>query len=106
MVTLPKLSNSYACISLKTGTLVIGSLVIGTLVIGTLVIGSLNLVAFVIGIVASIGFMAAPTVGSAIIPQKLKCLYLIIYQINLQTNGCEGLPKRPEIPFFLVKYKK
>merc|ERR1712203_1322825 len=51
MVTLPKLSNSYACISLKTGTLVIGSLVIG----------SLNLVAFVIGIVASIGFMAAPT---------------------------------------------
>ena len=76
MVTLPKLSNSYACISLKTGTLVIGSLVIGTLVIGslvigTLVIGSLNLVAFVIGIVASIGFMAAPTVGSAIIPHKL-----------------------------------
>ena len=66
MVTLPKLSNSYACISLKTGTLVIGSLVIGTLVIG-----SLNLVAFVIGIVASIGFMAAPTVGSAIIPHKL-----------------------------------
>merc|ERR1711953_660788 len=56
MVTLPKLSNSYACISLKTGTLVIGSLVIGSLVIG-----SLNLVAFVIGIVASIGFMAAPT---------------------------------------------
>merc|ERR1712038_629964 len=51
MVTLPKLSNPYACISLKTGTLVIGSLVIGTL----------NLVAFVIGIVASIGFMAAPT---------------------------------------------
>merc|ERR1711953_1609377 len=46
MVTLPKLSNSYACISLKTGTLVIGSL---------------DLVAFVIGIVASIGFMAAPT---------------------------------------------
>merc|ERR1712203_1214978 len=61
MVTLPKLSSSYACISLKTGTLVIGSLVIGTLVIGSLVIGSLNLVAFVIGIVASIGFMAAPT---------------------------------------------
>jgi len=81
MVTLPKLSNSYACISLKTGTLVIGSLVIGTLVIGTLVIGSLvigtlvigslNLVAFVIGIVASIGFMAAPTVGSAIIPSLI-----------------------------------
>merc|ERR1712038_2238146 len=46
MVTLPKLLNSYACISLKTGTLVIGSLVIGTFVIGT---------------VASIGFMAAPT---------------------------------------------
>merc|ERR1712083_1048573 len=61
MVTLPKLSNSYACISLKTGTLVIGSLVIG----------SLNLVAFVIGIVASIGFMAAPTVGSAIIPSLI-----------------------------------
>jgi len=56
MVTLPKLSNSYACISLKTSTLVIGSLVIGTLVIG-----SLNLVTFAIGIVASIGFMAAPT---------------------------------------------
>ena len=85
MVTLPKLSNSYACISLKTGTLVIGSLVIGSLVIGTLVIGSLNLVAFVIGIVASIGFMAAPTVGSAIIPHKL-----ISNQKNIQKSKWAG----------------
>merc|ERR1712203_452304 len=75
MVTLPKLSNSYACFSLKTGTLVIG----------TLVIGSLNLVAFVIGIVASIGFMAAPTVGSAIIPHKL-----MSYQGNVQKPKCAG----------------
>ena len=80
MVTLPKLSNSYACISLKTGTLVIGSLVIGTLVIG-----SLNLVAFVIGIVASIGFLAAPTVGSAIIPHKL-----ISNQKNIQKSKWAG----------------
>merc|ERR1712062_551560 len=73
MVTLPKLSNSYACISLKTGTLVIGSLVIGTLV------------AFVIGIVASIGFLAAPTVGSAIIPHKL-----ISNQRNVQKSKWAG----------------
>ena len=98
MVTLPKLSNSYACISLKTGTLVIGSLVIGTLVIGSLVIGSLNLVAFVIGIVASIGFMAAPTVGSAIIPHKL-----ISYQkIFKNQSGLVGLPRRPAISLFFL----
>ena len=82
MVTLPKLSNSYACISLKTGTLVIGSLVIGTLVIG-----SLNLVAFVIGIVASIGFMAAPTVSSATLPHKLKRSYSISNQGNIKKES-------------------
>jgi len=43
MVSLPKLSNCCACISLKTGTLIIGAL---------------NLVAFVICIIASIGTMA------------------------------------------------
>ena len=91
MVTLRKLSNCCAFASLKTGTLVIGAL---------------NLVVAVILTIASIWVMAESKVGSAIIPQKLKCLHLIIYQINLQTNGCEGLPKRPEIPFFLVKYKK
>jgi len=43
MVSLPKLSNCCACISLKTGTLIIGAL---------------NLVACVIAIIASIGTMA------------------------------------------------
>ena len=48
MVALPKLQNFCGCTSLKTGTLIIGSL---------------NLVASVIGILASIGFMAGSTVG-------------------------------------------
>lgn len=43
MVSLPKLSNCCACISLKTGTLIIGAL---------------NLVGCVIAIIASIGTMA------------------------------------------------
>merc|ERR1712107_611361 len=47
MVALPKLANCCACASLKTGTMVIGSL---------------NLAASVIGIIASIGFMAGSTV--------------------------------------------
>ena len=51
MVALPKLPNCCACASLKTGTLIIGSL---------------NLVASVIGILASIGCMAGSDVSATI----------------------------------------
>ena len=49
MVALPRLSNFCCCTSLKTGTLIIGSL---------------NLVASVISILASIGFMAGSAVSA------------------------------------------
>jgi hypothetical protein len=56
MVALPKLPNCCACASLKTGTLIIGSL---------------NLVASVIGILASIGFMAGSTALIDVVEQML-----------------------------------
>ena len=85
MVALPKLANCCACASLKTGTMVIALLIIIVIVIVIViiniinntinniiaqiqrqVIGSLNLAASVIGIIASIGFMAGSTVRPSI----------------------------------------
>ena len=48
MVALPKLQKCFGCASLRTGTLIIGAL---------------SLVSSLIGILASIGFMAGSTVG-------------------------------------------
>jgi len=48
MVALPKLQKCFGCASLRTGTLIIGAL---------------SLVSSLVGILASIGFMAGSTVS-------------------------------------------
>ena len=85
MVALPKLPNCCACASLKTGTLIIGSL---------------NLVASVIGILASIGFMAGSTVRAIIfisLQYFCNCFHLLKSKLScvLNTDQDVDLSKCP-----------